>query len=155
MTEVVGGFSISIDQIDGYQFRVDFHKESLAPMIVDEPPPLGNETGPTPTKLLASSVASCLCASLLFCAGKVRVGVKNIHAEVKVQTVRNDRKRLRIGRIEVAITPQVEEAERARARRCLELFEEFCTVTQSVRDGIDIDVSVEGFDDQSEASPAA
>lgn len=28
-------------------------------------------------------------------------------------------------------------------RRCLELFEGFCVVTQSVRRGIDVDVAVE------------
>jgi hypothetical protein len=28
-------------------------------------------------------------------------------------------------------------------RRCLELFEDFCVVTQSVRSGIAVDVSVE------------
>lgn len=148
MSEVVSSFSISIDQIEDYQFKIDFHKEQLAPLIVDEPPPLGKESGPTPTKLLASSVAGCLCASLLFCAQKSRVKVKHLHAEVKVETVRNDKRRLRIGRIAVEITPELDEPDRNKAQRCMDLFEDYCTVTQSVRSGIDIDVSVKGFEQE-------
>ena len=146
MAEVVSSFRISIDQIEDYQFRVNFNREQLDPLIVDEPAPLGKETGPTATKLLASSVASCLCASLLFCAKKSRLKVENIHADVTVQTMRNDKKKMRIGRIEVEINPGVEEADRAKAQRCMDLFEEYCTVTQSVRDGIEIAVNVKGFD---------
>jgi uncharacterized OsmC-like protein len=152
MAEVVGTFSISIDQVDGYQFRVSFHREELGPLIVDEPPPLGSATGPTPTKLLASSIASCLCASFLFCANKSRINVRKIHADVKVHSVRNDRKRLRIGKVEVEIDGEIDEADRAKAQRCVDLFEDYCTVSQSVRDGIDVRATVKGFDKQS--SPA-
>lgn len=41
------------------------------------------------------------------------------------------------------IEPVVDEAQHARMRRCLELFEDFCVVTQSVRNGIEVDVTVE------------
>ena len=34
-------------------------------------------------------------------------------------------------------------AEQRRMRRCLELFEDFCVVTQSVRSGSEVDVAVE------------
>ena len=33
--------------------------------------------------------------------------------------------------------------QRSRVERCLELFEDFCVVTQSVRNGIEVDVAVE------------
>lgn len=42
------------------------------------------------------------------------------------------------------LTATVETAEgRERMGRCLEIFESFCTVTESVRQGIDVKVSVE------------
>jgi len=35
------------------------------------------------------------------------------------------------------------EDDRVRMRRCIEMFEDFCIVTQSVRKGIDVKVAVE------------
>lgn len=147
MSEPAGGFQLSLDQIENYQFRVDFDKDQLKPLIVDEPPPLGQDAGPNPSRLLASAVGGCLCASLLFCLGKSRISVRGLKAEVKVQVIRNEKKRLRIGRIDVNIAPNLSEEDRERAKRCYGLFEEFCTVTQSIRDGIDVRVTVAGADD--------
>ena len=56
---------------------------------------------------------------------------------------RNDNGRFRIARLDVTLTPTVEGEPEARCDRCLGLFEEFCIVTQSVRDGIEVDVRVE------------
>ena len=39
--------------------------------------------------------------------------------------------------------PQVQPEAEPRMRRCLELFEDFCVVTASVRDGIAVDVAVD------------
>jgi organic hydroperoxide reductase OsmC/OhrA len=85
--------------------------------------------------------------SLLFCLGKSRINVKGMRAQVTMQTVRNEKKRLRVGRAEVVITPELAEEDKARAGRCRELFEEFCTVSQSIRNGIDLDIKVAGLDD--------
>jgi organic hydroperoxide reductase OsmC/OhrA len=49
---------------------------------------------------------------------------------------------MRIGKIEVEIDPQIKEVDKQQAQRCLELFEDFCVVTQSVREGIDVSVAV-------------
>jgi uncharacterized OsmC-like protein len=75
------------------------------------------------------------------------VEIKHIRAAINVQTIHNERKRLRIGKITITIDPEIEETEREKARRCLELFEDYCIVTQSVRDGIDIEVKVNGFEE--------
>jgi organic hydroperoxide reductase OsmC/OhrA len=56
---------------------------------------------------------------------------------------RNDAGRLRVKGIAVRIERVVDASEHASMRRCLELFEGFCVVTQSVRGGIDVDVTVE------------
>lgn len=146
MSEIADEFSISIDQVKDYEFRVKFDKEQIVPLTVDEPPPLGGDAGPSPSRLLAAAIGSCLSASLLFCARKRRVEVKSIHSEVKVRTMRNENRRLRIGKVEVSIAPELDEADRGKASRCLRLFEDFCTVSQSIRDGIEIDVNVEGLD---------
>lgn len=145
--EVVGEFSININRVEGYQFRIDFGDDGPPPLILDEPPPLGQDAGPNPSKTLAAALGSCLAMSLLFCLGKSRIELKDLSAEVKVQSVRNERKRLRLGRIDVLLKPEFAEGDKDRADRCRQLFEDFCVVTQSLRDGVDVDVKVAGFDD--------
>ena len=144
MPEPVHEFTIHIDQVRDYEFRVRFDKANLAELTLDEPPPLGRDAGPNPSRILAAAIGNCLTASLLFCARKHKVSVESLRAEVKTQIVRNEQKRLRVGRVKVTIEAGVPEAEKEAARRCLPLFEDFCTVTQSIRDGIEVDVTVKG-----------
>lgn len=148
MSEPVSQFTVSIEQVADYEFRVSFDGSALAPLTVDEGPPLGKSAGPSPARLLAAAVGSCLNASLLFCARKAKLDLKHLRSRVRVETVRNEQRRLRIGRIEVVISPELGEADRERAGRCLDLFEDYCTVTQSVRKGIPIEVHVEGLDSE-------
>ncbi|HSW50855.1 MAG TPA: OsmC family protein [Bryobacteraceae bacterium] len=142
MSEFASEFTLLVDQVGDYEFRVKFDKPELADLTLDEPPPLGRDRGPNPARLLAAAIANCLSASLLFCTRRARVELGPIHAEVKMQIVRNENKRLRVGKVEVVIDPGLSEAEKEKAARCLEIFEDFCIVTQSVREGIDISVSV-------------
>jgi uncharacterized OsmC-like protein len=143
--EAVSEFTIGIEQIEDFEFRVQFDKEHYPDLQMDEPAPLGRDSAPNPSRILAAAIGDCLCASLLFCARKARVELGRLSATVKVRMVRNDRGRLRIGRVDVEIDPRMPVSEREKAARCLELFEDFCVVTQSVRDGIDIGVSVKGL----------
>ncbi len=151
MSEIVSEFSLSMDQVQDYEFRIRFDKEHLPELTADEGPPLGADKGPSPSRLLAAAVGSCLSASLLFCSRRARVDVGRIRTDVKVQIVRGENRRLRVGRIEVLIDPAIPDAQKENARRCVELFEDFCTVTQSVRRGIEIAVSVKGLDREAPA----
>ncbi len=157
MAETVNEFAISIDQIHDYEFRVRFDKEHIPELVADETAPLGGDAGPSPSRLLAAAIGNCLSASLLFCARKARADLSGIHTEVKVKIVRNENKRLRVGEVEVTIEPQLTDADREKAARCLDLFEDFCTVTQSIRAGIDVKVNVKGLDSgkRIEAAPAS
>ncbi|MCC7173900.1 MAG: OsmC family protein [Bryobacterales bacterium] len=145
MSTPVSEFTLTLDQVRDYEFRVRFDKEGLPELIMDEPPPLGRDAGPSPARLLAAAIANCLSASLVFCTRRARVELGPVHAEVRMQIVRNQEKRLRVGRVEVVIDPNIAAAGREKARHCLEIFEDFCIVTQSVRQGIDISVSVKGM----------
>jgi len=135
-------FSITMDQIQGYEFRVKFDKEQYANLIMDEPPPVGTDTAPNASRLLAAAVGNCLSASLLFSARKVRANLQSLHTTVKVWYARNEQGRLRIGRIKVEIEPKFDAADGPKIERCLGLFEDYCVVTQSVRKGIDVSVAV-------------
>jgi len=144
--EIVSQSTIRMEQVEDYEFRIRFGAEGLPDLIMDEAPPVGRLRGPSPSRLLAAAIGNCLCASLLYCARRARVELGPIEAEVRMQMVRNEEKRLRVGRVEVVIDPHLPEAQREKARRCLEIFEDFCVVTQSVRQGMDVSVEVKGLD---------
>jgi uncharacterized OsmC-like protein len=138
----VSRFTVQLELVDGYEFRVRFDKAQLGELTTDEPPPLGRDAGPNPARLLAAAVANCLAASLLFSARRAKVPVLGITADVDATMVRNERKRLRIGRMDVTLRPRVEGGP-VPLGSCLEEFEDFCVVTQSVRQGLDVQVHVE------------
>ena len=91
---------------------------------------------------LAAAAANCLSASLMFCLAKEDVPAASVRTEATCTLVRNEKKRLRIGRIDVAL--QISEAlsEAPKMKRCMSLFEDFCVVTDSIRKGIPIGIEV-------------
>lgn len=143
MTTLANRFSIRVEQIDGFDFRVKFDKEAFAPLLLDEPPPLGHDHAPNAARALAAAVGNCLAASLVFCLQRRKVATAGVAADVDVEIVRNDEKRLRIGKIDVTLHTSIA-ADDPALLACIGTFEDFCIVTQSVRKGIDVAVRVEG-----------
>ena len=136
-------FEVALDLKTGYEFQVDFHEPGVPPLAVDELPPLGEGHGPNPSRLLATAVAHCLSASLLFCLRRSRIDVRGLHATVGGTLARNERGRLQIGGFDVKLEIDLAQEDRDRLGRCALLFEDFCVVTESVRHGIDVSVGVE------------
>ncbi len=134
--------SVSLELVKDYEFKVTFDR-GLADLLMDEPPPLGAGNGPNASKVLSAAVANCLSASLLFCLSKIRVKPKELKTTVTTKIVRNENKRLRLGSSHVTITLGFDPESRDRLGRCLDLFEDYCVVTQSVRAGIDVSVEVQ------------
>ena len=132
--------TVTLERRERYEFVV--RADGLAPFLVDEPPPLGEGHGPGPDTLLGSAIGSCLGSSLLFCAGKAHVPLDRLSVRVSVEKTRNERGRLRIGSIKVELAVDVALEHRERFERCRGLFEDYCVVTESVRNGIPVDVAV-------------
>lgn len=135
-------FSIRLEQTSDYQFVVDFGQDGIPALITDENAPLGHDTGPSPTRLLAAAVANCLAASLLFSLRKFKNAPELIQATAKVSMTRNEHGRLRIGGIAVQLNVDLPADVISQLERTLAQFEDFCIVTQSVRSGFPVSVSV-------------
>lgn len=137
----VSELNVRIVQEDAYRFQIRFDK-AFAPIVTDEPPPLGKDAGPNPARLLAGAIGNCLAASLVFCLGKRGVKVEHgIEASVDMQITRTPERRLRIGSVKVKLhLPEGVSAEAVDG--CRDMFEDFCTVTASVRRGIDVEVAI-------------
>lgn len=132
---------LSLTQLEGYAFRVDFG-EGLPELLTDEPAPLGEGQGPNPSKLLLLSLANCLAASLSFALRKFRNAPGPFKVDVMGRMERNPEGRWRIPQAFVEIHMAEGAEAHQHLERVLDQFEEFCVVTQSVRQGIEVEVVV-------------
>lgn len=133
--------NVTLAQESDFRFAISY-AEGKPPFYGDEPPPLGNGTGPSPSQLLAAAVGNCLSDSLLFALRKFKQKPEPIHTESTAIIDRNAENRLRVLNIVVKLTVGVPRASLEHLDRVLAQFEEFCTVSQSVRQGIPIQVEV-------------
>ncbi len=139
---------VSVKLAGGYRFVASFDGLPLAaPIVLDEPLPLGESTAPNAVALLAAAIGNCLAASLLFCLRKSRVEVSGLDAHVTARVARTETGRMRVAGVDVSLRPGTVTGDSlARLERCKDLFEDFCVVTQSVRQGVPVTVSVDAPD---------
>ena len=127
----------------GYEFIAEFQDSpGSSAMLLDEPQPLGGNRAPNAAALLGAAVGDCLAASLTFCLRKTRATVDGMSAHVTTHVARNEAGKLRISGIDVELVPEVSAADAGKVDRCDQLFEDFCIVTQSIRQGIPVNVTV-------------
>lgn len=126
----------------GYKFRITFDELPGEEVHMDEPEPLGGSEGPSAAMMLSAAVGHCLTSSLMFCMQKSRGELKDIETDVETELRRNEKGRWRVGSIKVKIRPSSSEVDSEKLERCRSLFEDFCIVTASVREGVDVDVEV-------------
>ncbi len=137
--------TVRLEQRRDYQIENHFGG-GVAVLLGDEPPPLGQRAGPEPVQLLAAAVGNCLMASLLFALRKYKQQPEPLRAEVSAEVGRNPQGRLRVLSLAARLTLGVPVEALDHMERVLTQFESFCTVTESVRQGIP--VTVEVFDAQ-------
>ncbi len=133
---------VTLEMESGYAFRVRFDGTALDDLHTDEPAPLGAGEGPNPSRLLLVSLANCLSASLLFALRKFKNEPLGLVARASAQSERNAEGRWRIAKVRVELELADGSSPYEHLERTLAQFEEFCVVTQSVRQGIAVEVVV-------------
>jgi uncharacterized OsmC-like protein len=132
---------VELTQQQDYRFAVSFGG-AVPELLADEPPPLGAGVGPSPVQLLAAAVGSCLSDSLLFALRKFKQKPEPISCSVAAEVGRNPQGRLRVLAVKAMLTLGVAGSSLEHLDRVLDQFEAFCTVTQSVGQGIAVTVEV-------------
>lgn len=133
--------SVSLQQQADYRFEISFGN-NIPGLIADEPAPLGKGEGPSPAQLLCAAVGNCLSDSLLFALRKFKQTPEPLRCEVQAEVGRNPEGRLRILRLHATVRLGVAASALEHLERALGQFEEFCTVTQSVRQALPVRVTV-------------
>jgi uncharacterized OsmC-like protein len=104
---------------------------------------LGAGEGPSPNQLLLAAVTNCLSSSLFFALRKFKQDAGSITTTATARIDRDEDKRVRVQEIAVVIRLDRRPDEIEHLDRVLSQFEAFCTVTQSVRQGIPVAIAVE------------
>jgi organic hydroperoxide reductase OsmC/OhrA len=133
-------YETKVKLIEGLKFEIDFNTDQIASVTMDEPMPVGSGRYPNAGQMLAAAVGNCLAASLAFCLQRARAEVRGMSATVYTKLERNQRGRLRVTSVRVELEPEVDDPKKL--ERCLEIYEDFCIVSQSVRQGIPVQVDV-------------
>lgn len=132
---------VQLNQKRDYQFDIQFGGE-VPDIMGDEPAPLGAGQGPSPVQLLAAAVGNCLSDSLLFALRKFKQAAEPLRCDVEAEVGRNAEGRLRVLGIKAVLTLGVPAASLEHLDRVLGQFEAYCTVTQSVGQGIPVSIEV-------------
>ena len=139
----MSGKSIRVELTQQQDYRFDIVFGDAMPVLTsDEPTPLGTGLGPSPVQMLCAAVGNCLSDSLLFAFRKFKQEPSPIQCVVTAEVGRNDDNRLRVLHMNAQIRMGALATNLQQVDHVLAQFEEFCTVTQSVRQGISITVEV-------------
>ena len=133
--------TVRLAQRQDYQFEVQFGP-GVPMLVADEPAPLGQGQGPSPVQLLAAAVGNCLSDSLLFALRKFKQKPEPLQCEVSAEVGRNAEGRLRVLGMQATLTLGVPGEALEHLERVLGTFESYCTVTQSIAQGIPVRVQV-------------
>jgi uncharacterized OsmC-like protein len=134
---------VELEQVERYEFRVEFADAQFPKLTVDEALPLGHGAGPNPVQSLAMAIGHCMSSTFVNSLERARVPVGPIHTTVRATIGTNERGRLRVRELHVDIRTQpLHEDDRARFDHAVEIFADYCTVSGAVREGIRIDSRV-------------
>jgi uncharacterized OsmC-like protein len=126
-------------QVERYEFRATFPGAPYGPWTVDESPPVGNDHGPNPVRILSLAVGQCMSSTLVNTCERAHVPIHPVRTVVRATVGRNDRGRLRVQLIEIdLVTAPQDGADAERFAHCVEIFPDFCTVSGAVRAGVAI-----------------
>jgi uncharacterized OsmC-like protein len=134
---------VIVTLVRGYEFIAEFpDSPGSTTILLDEPQPLSGNRAPNAVALLGAAVGDCLAASLTHGLRKSRATVEGMTANVATHVTRNEAGQFRISGIDVELVSQVTGDVATGLDRCESVLEDFCFVTESVRHGIPVSVSV-------------
>jgi organic hydroperoxide reductase OsmC/OhrA len=133
---------VKVSSQERMTFDVDFGLPGVATLRTDSAPPLGSGAGPDSEMLLVAAVANCMSASLLFALRKYKNDSVAVSACASASVERNAAGKLRVVAIQVKLQLSAPGATLRFVDRAVAQYEDFCTVSQSVKAAIPILVQV-------------
>ena len=135
---------VELDWTKGVAFTAKARQFTLQ---LDEPESFhGTDTGPSAAEYLATSIGGCLGTSFAFCVKHVNLPIEAIKVTVDVELHHGgesgtDPLRITSMVAEIAVTLK-DDSDADVFDLCIESFRKYCAVTQSVMNGIPVDVKI-------------
>jgi uncharacterized OsmC-like protein len=125
-------------------FKCDLGQINMNDLFIDEQPKkIIEKIGPNPSKLLALSILGCMSASFAFCLQKKNFTLSDFESKAFVTSKRNEKGLWRITNIRLELYPKIDTPKmRERANLCQKFFEKFCIISESIKEGIEIDTNI-------------
>ena len=112
--------------------------------VDDENEDQNDMLGPDPSRLLTSAIVGCLSASYVYCMQKKKLNFDRYEAEAEYIGKRNEEGLWRVKEINIKLKPDSDDEKiKKRIKQCSKIFERTCTVTESVRAGIKVNVDID------------
>ncbi|MFX1238299.1 MAG: OsmC family protein [Promethearchaeota archaeon] len=138
------GMKVKVELEKDMIFRWDMGINTEKTFYIDEEHNASELWGPDPSRLLASAVLGCMSASFLFCLKKRNLTLDDLKGEAEIVIAINEKKLSRVKEINVKLTPITSDPKvNKRIEQCKKFFEQYCTVTESVRAGIKVNAEIE------------
>ena len=125
-------------------FKCNLGFEKLQEIYIDETLEEKEDLwGPDAARLLGMALLGCLSASFILCLQKRNLELDDLRAEAEIIIAKNEKKLLRVKEINVDLIPESKDPSvLKRIEQCKKFFEQYCTITESVRAGIDVNLNI-------------
>ena len=126
-------------------FKCDLGQIKMNNLFIDEQHKKSIEKiGPNPSKLLALSVLGCLAASFTFCLQKNNISLSDLDGKAIIISKKDEKGFWRLKKIVIKLNPKIDTPEmHKKADQCTKFFEQYCIISESLRNGIDLDIEVD------------
>lgn len=134
---------IKVNWINDFGFRAEVrHFKNI---LIDEPRSFkGKDRGPSPVEYILVGIGGCLGSSFIFCLEKNNFEIKELNIVVDGKmTHRKPYNHLELVNVSVELNIlDFEGKSKKKFDKCLEIFREYCIISNSLIRGLPIDVKV-------------
>jgi len=136
---------IELEMLEGGDLKIKFNSRTMDDLIIKRAGIPQEEMGAEARKLLAASLAECMCSTLLFMLKWAGVKVENFKAVAEVITAKDEKGRNCVNNINLTIYLHIPKDENMmkKFKRAENLFKRGCLMSRSLERGIKINYRIE------------
>ncbi len=132
-------FEVELNWVKNFLFEVKV--DGFPKFYLDELEPVGDDSAPNPADFLLVAVGGCVASSFLYSVLKYGIPLKKLQVKVQGKYTRK-KEMVRVGVIDVELQADMssEKTSTENLELCLNVFRKYCVISESLREGIPINI---------------